>query len=644
MDQVLQQNLFSVNKETDDDWFSEALSALNISIEGGWPDKFGFGINRVLTESSQPVRVLSLFSGGGGLDIGFHDAGFDIVECNEIEKSFAETLVRNAQEGHRLHGTNVVCQDIRTYTPELENIDFIIGGPPCQTFSAAGARAAGVNGLDDDRGTLFEEYVRILKQLKPKGFLFENVYRIIGAQGGKPWEQIQQAFKSCGYQLYWRIIDAADYGVPQHRERLIIVGLREGHFLFPTPSHGPDSKVERCFYNASFATSHLPEPDVIKEIGGRHGHLLRGIPAGLNYSFYTERMGHPEPIFAWRSKFSDYLYKADPERPVRTIKAQGGQYTGPFHWESRMFTEDELKRLQTFPDDYEVIGKRQKVIHQLGNSVPPQLARVLALAVQDQVFNQKLPFTFEYMPSSQELSFRKRKSRLTKIYAEKAKIAIEMLKAPDRKQVHTTGVIYAALGSNLELKHDTSYFEGATEIDFDIYEGSWKLEANSENSTCFYELGAVQVESVSSEVKEIRLISNCQNLKTVTVLWKTLEYLIKQHAHKDDLIQLFGYYQYSQKFRVSFDIKSSNRADVAAVLLKHMSEGIETQKIIHLNDLSRAYGIEKGILVDGLRYFKQIGFEIRSNNTNKQIPEDHILIPYSFPTLNERSLQRHTEL
>ena len=186
-----------------------------------------------------------MFSGAGGLDIGFHDAGFTIIECNELEPRFAATLNKNAAEGERLHGAKIVCEDIRKYTPSVSHADFIIGGPPCQTFSAAGARANGVNGTDDDRGNLFLQYARIIDQIQPAGFLFENVYRIVGAQSGKPWKQIQAAFRELGYTLHWRILDAADYGVPQFRERLIIVGLKEGSYRFPYPSHGPDSPDRR---------------------------------------------------------------------------------------------------------------------------------------------------------------------------------------------------------------------------------------------------------------------------------------------------------------------------------------------------------------------------------------------------------------
>lgn len=249
-------------------------------------------------------------------------------------------------------------------------------------------------GTQDARGILFREYVRLLEKISPAGFLFENVYGIMGAQGGKAWKEISESFSNAGYQLFYRIVDAADYGVPQHRERLLIVGLKEGKFKFPRPTHGPDSPDGAPFYNAETAVTGVElTPDERKTgIGGKYGALLDNIPPGLNYSFYTEKMGHPTPIFAWRSKFSDFLYKADPNTPVRTIKAQGGAYTGPLHWENRPFACSEYKRLQTFPDDYEISGTKQTAVKQIGNSVPPQLARIMSIAIRQQVFKTKFPF------------------------------------------------------------------------------------------------------------------------------------------------------------------------------------------------------------------------------------------------------------
>ena len=214
--------------------------------------------------------------------------------------------------------------DICDFTGDnIGKVDFIIGGPPCQTFSAAGRRANGVSGTMDTRGVLFREYARLLNILSPKGFLFENVYGIIGAQGGRAWQEIREAFSNLGYRLYYRILDAADYGVPQHRERLIIVGLKEGIFKFPRPTHGPDSLDKTQHYTAAIAIKDVisRESDISNKLTGRYAKLLEDIPPGLNYSFYTEEMGHPNPIFAWRSKFSDFLYKADPDMPVRTIES-----------------------------------------------------------------------------------------------------------------------------------------------------------------------------------------------------------------------------------------------------------------------------------------------------------------------------------
>ncbi len=130
------------------------------------------------------------------------------------------------------------------------------------------------------------------------------------------------------------------------------------------------------------------------------------------------------PLFSWRSKFSDLLYKADPDLPVRTIKAQGGQYTGPFHWENRAFSIDELKRLQTFPDDYILTGGQQVAIQQLGNSVPPQFGRILAISILNQLFEVNFPFDIDYLSPHDQLGFRSRKAILTANYQQKAKEAI----------------------------------------------------------------------------------------------------------------------------------------------------------------------------------------------------------------------------
>lgn len=629
-------------------WFSDAIVHLGLDENGGWPDRFGDKLrNLVRTNQKDPIRILSLFSGAGGLDIGFHDAGFDVIECNELEEDFSKTLLANSKPGHRLEGTSVACGDIAEYKPSLGAIDFVIGGPPCQTFSAAGARAAGVNGTDDKRGNLFLEYARILESLKPKGFLFENVYRIVGAQKGKPWKQIQQTFSALGYKLFWRILDAADYGAPQFRERLFIVGLIEGEYQFPLPTHGPDSPDQRPYYNAFNAVCGLPTIKS-KQMGGRHGHLLEEIPPGLNYSFFTERMGHPEPKFTWRSKFSDYLYKADPDRPVRTIKAQGGQYTGPFSWENRPFTIEELKRLQTFPDSYDIIGKRGRAIHQLGNSVPPQLARILALSIQDQIFGCQLPYKISTMSPTFELGFRRRKSALTNVYSQKAEEAIKLRSAAaytewPKRGLHNASNISKYSINFLEVSKDNNYL-----CSFSRVKDTLKVKiSESKNLQHAFRLTLSMDPSVAQSLPfhEVQFQSSSLGIESTMVSWKYFEFLLTKYSHKDDLIQLLGYYQYKRLFSIKSEVDPRlKKADANWVIWEHVSQGVGVGQIVEDYILTELYDLPWEVVSNSLRHLKRVGFEIRSSKTNKQIPKGSYLIPYPFPTLNSRSLQGLTEL
>ncbi len=652
MKSAAQKDLFHIdNTAVHSDWFSLYLKKLHINDEStGWPDKFGDELKKWRHENlKRNIRTLSLFSGGGGLDIGFHDAGFNIVESVEIEKIFSKTLEINSEKNKRLNGTKVICKDINDYQPEVTNIEFIIGGPPCQTFSAAGARAAGVNGMDDERGNLFLQYARIINALQPIGFLFENVYRIVGAQSGKAWEKIQEAFQELGYTLYWRILDAADYGVPQFRERLIIVGLKNGQFLFPFPSHGPGSITSRKYYSARNAISDLVYTGEVKTLSGRHGHLLNDIPPGLNYSFYTERMGHPNPIFAWRSKFSDYLYKATPETPVRTIKAQGGQYTGPFSWENRPFTCEELKRLQTFPDDYHIHGNRQQIIHQLGNSVPPQFARILALSILDQVFNECTPAKIEYMNQNHQLGFRSRKSALTEEYSEKAKAAIAKSNKPKKTFAAVNGSECFDIESDLSLTIKADGEKSKYIAEYDIRENICKVHVSEHSNQSKKTKYKITIEPPLHQTNgyhvHAELTATTESKHGILATWKIFELLIKRYFSKDDLIQLFGYYQYKNQYKITMDVVDKKlKCDKFWNFISGVTSGVFVGAITREDIICDEFGCSTEELNGLLERLKEIGYEIRNHNTNKQIKEWHVLIPYSFPTLNERSLQRLTRL
>lgn len=623
-------------------WPKILFDSLKVQQDAGWPDNFG----KILKEwaaksSSNKIPTLSLFSGGGGLDIAFSDAGFNIIELVEIDSRFTPTLSNNFDD----QGT-VKCLDIRDYDPSDNlKVDMIIGGPPCQTFSAAGRRASGVKGTSDPRGTLFEEYVRILKKLKPKAFLFENVAGIIGAEGGKAWESIIEAFQGAGYKVSWRILDAADYGVPQHRERVFIVGLKSGDFKFPSPTHGPDANEP--YYTAGKAVEKLQLKAGIDKltINGRWSKLIPGIPPGLNYSYYTAKMGYPRPVFAWRSKFSDFMYKADPETPVRTIKAQGGQYTGPFSWENRHFDVNELKRLQTFPDNYEISGGRRVQIHQIGNSVPPQIGRILALGVLDQVFNIT-PCEIRYLDDIQELGFRKRKRELTKKYNKKAQLAISKLDIkPDRNLSDMPREESLCLMEDFSLSKE-HHPEGLNfHVTYEITEEKFLISSEflgfNEKDAFSITLKSKEGNNWSIPFDSIVLKGYGNSIENVTALWRALEQALQKMFDIDDLVQLSGYYQY--KPNIDARLSTNNSSFIWKALenvIAYKGIGIQTSTRI----LAELWDIPSNEIDNLMVDLRDAGYEVRNHRTNDQIPEGELLIPYFFPSLNPRSLQRFKSL
>jgi DNA (cytosine-5)-methyltransferase 1 len=628
------------------------IEELGVEPGPAWPDRFGAALREQLG-GSHSIRALSLFAGGGGLDIGFHDCGIEIVEAVELEQKYVATLEANAGPGGCLEGTTPRCIDIRQYSPPqgIGQIDLVIGGPPCQTFSAAGRRASGVAGISDPRGVLFEEYVRLLAELRPTAFVFENVYGIVGAQGGEAWRAIQAGFSEIGYRIHHRIVDAADYGAPQHRERLIIVGTHDHDYRFPRPTHGPDSAAGRPFHSAGEAVAGADSSEASKGLGGQHGHLLDEIPPGLNYSFFTAKLGHPRPVFAWRSKFSDYLYKADPDAPVRTIKAQGGQYTGPFSWENRRFSIAELKRLQTFPDDYEVVGGRQVAIEQIGNSVPPQVARILALSVLEQVFDVESPVSLGRLDPEEKLGFRSRKRFLTASYAEKAALAHAAGGGNGRAVANGRGGRATRyLGDDFRWSASPLTDAEALHTHLSRRGADWKLDVFTGSA-----LGKPQFEievraAAEAEwgipARSVRLRGQRLDGKLFTAAWRRLEEAMQAETGIDDLVQLNGYYQYAPRLRAGMSVAPEAEPGLFWQLVGAVVEGRGVGVTAPLKELSGSWGLgaTSGELKAAMLRLRRIGYEIRSHNTNPQIPRGSYLVPYAFPTLTHQSVQLRKRL
>lgn len=639
---VVQLDLFKSDENNMDEkaTFRDMLDALGLSHYS--PDAFGKALNRFTTRNNSSIKTLSLFSGAGGLDIGFKDAGFDIVEQNELVDDFAETLRINDSDNCK-----VVCKDVREYSGKSlkGKIDFIIGGPPCQPFSSASRRAFGVNGTIDARGTLFNEYVRILSEIQPKGFLFENVYGIVSANKGQDWNMIITAFKRAGYNIHYKILDAADYGAPQHRARLIIVGLKENlNYKFPLPNHGPDSPDKLKYFSAQEALEDVPNSaETNLKVTGKYGYLLDSIPVGMNYSYYTSKIGNPNAIFAWRSKFSDFLYKADPTQPVKTIKASGGQYTGPFHWKNRRFTVAEYKRLQTFPDNYKINGSRMIQIKQIGNSVPPQFARFLALSIRAEVFKAEMPFKLNYMDENYKLSFNSYKRKLSRRYYKKAEEHLSKNKE-DVKSPLKSHQNYSNLNSNMSFEISDKA-SANFKYDFKLNDNEILLKLNdnkTESKKAIVNLKVELSEPLYGIFNRIILKSYSTNFYGYTAMWKALEYELSSHKVKGDLVQLSGYYQYSPKIRITGTWDKA--FPVSLSLMNHIISNDITSQLLTLNEMSKRVDVKPDKLKMDLQVLKDMGYEVRNENTNVQIPQGYWMIPYAFPTLSNLSVQMYKRL
>lgn len=344
--------------------------------------------------------VISLFTGAGGLDYGFEAAGFETRVAVEVDERCAETLSRNRPWPVIVHdvGRVTTAELLQTAGLVPGEADVLVGGPPCQPFSKAGFWATGQSQrLDDPRATTLDHYLRILEESRPRAFLLENVEGLGFRGKDEGLRHIESAIAAINervgtsYTPSVAVLNAADFGVPQTRHRLIVVGSRDGtRFRFPKPTHAALrsidllSKQER-WLTAWDALHDLGDPaDAALAPRGKWAALLPSIPEGQNYLWHTDR-GRGEPLFGWRRRYWSFLLKLAKDQPAWTLAAQPGPATGPFHWTGRRLSMREMARLQTFPDDVEVTGSIAEAQRQLGNAVPSLLAEVLARAMGEQL-------------------------------------------------------------------------------------------------------------------------------------------------------------------------------------------------------------------------------------------------------------------
>ena len=349
-------------------------------------------------------KVVSLFTGAGGLDLGLEAAGFETAVAVEMDKWACKTIREN-------RSWPLIEDDIHNVSSEQirklgrfgrKSPDLLIGGPPCQPFSKSAYWSTGDSKrLDDPRADTLTAYLRVLRDLKPKVFLLENVQGMTFKgkdEGLKLLENIIAKINDeteSNYSFEWKVLNAADFGVPQTRARIYLVGSRKGKiFKFPEPTHvDPTLAGGGLFSKKPWKTAwdaigdleglvDAKSPEV--QIGGKWGRLLASIPEGKNYLHHTDR-GDGLPLFGWRTRYWGFLLKLTKNKPSWTIQAQPGSSTGPFHWDNRKLSMRELCRLQTFPDDYCILGGPRDVQRQIGNAVASLMGEVLGREIAHQL-------------------------------------------------------------------------------------------------------------------------------------------------------------------------------------------------------------------------------------------------------------------
>lgn len=314
----------------------------------------------------QKPKIISLFSGCGGMDLGFNMLGYETVWANDIDEwacaTFRANLCNNITLGSII--------DIDPYSNKsIPSCDLIIGGFPCQDFSIIWKQP----GLNGNRGNLYKHFLKFVDAKKPKAFIAENVKGLLTANRGKAIKQILSDFSEInpGYLIKVQLYNFAEYGVPQFRERVIIVGIRKDtgfNFIHPYPSHGSRGKLPYITAGQAIEGAlNVPFNNEHMNISENTRKKLELIPEGGNFSDIPK----DHPLYT-KGMISHVYRRINRNEPAKTIIAAGGGGTWGYHYpDPRPLTNRERARLQSFPDNFKFIGTPTEVRRQIGNAVPP---------------------------------------------------------------------------------------------------------------------------------------------------------------------------------------------------------------------------------------------------------------------------------
>lgn len=323
--------------------------------------------------------ILSLFSGCGGLDLGFEQVGdYHTVWANDFKPEACETF--------RHHFGNIIregdIEQIDPYNdPEIPHCDLILGGFPCQDFSIIWKQP----GLNGERGNLYKSFLRFVDAKKPLAFVAENVKGILTANEKRAIQQIIEDFQNIepGYVVIPHLYNFADYGVPEFRERVLIVGIRSDtgfDFRHPNPTHGQgEGLIPYVTVGEAFkGVENVPYNNERLKITARTEKVISLIPEGGNFTAIP-----PDSPYYVKGMISHVYRRVKLDEPSKTIIAQGGGGTWGYHYpENRPLTNRERARIQSFPDDFVFYGNTTEVRRQIGNAVPPVGVHAIANALK----------------------------------------------------------------------------------------------------------------------------------------------------------------------------------------------------------------------------------------------------------------------
>ena len=318
------------------------------------------------------LKYIDLFSGAGGFSLGFDNKGFQNVFSIDIEPRFCETYKHNFSNHQLIEKDICELSDSKIkYLKEFDEIDVVIGGPPCQGFSIAGN--IGRKFVDDPRNRLFKEFVRVVKVIKPKFFVMENVARLYTHNKGETRNEIIKDFEKLGYKVDCKILNSADFGVPQVRKRVIFIGTSTKQKI-----EFPLKEVEN-YISVKEALSKYPKLESGEESSIPNHIAMSHSEQMLNKMSYVSDGGDrneiPVKIRPTSGDVRKYIKYAS-DKPSVCVT---GDMRKIFHYEqNRALTVRELAKLQSFPDDFVFKGNRISQQQQVGNSVPPKMAEAIA--------------------------------------------------------------------------------------------------------------------------------------------------------------------------------------------------------------------------------------------------------------------------